>query len=93
MSLAPANPEFTSSALIPVSCRQFGERDCLNAYTRQRLYRGEIHHLPWDLQEATADIEQNTMAGTLGIQLPSHPDLAYFSRELKVLLWAPERLL
>jgi uncharacterized protein YqjF (DUF2071 family) len=69
------------------------ERYCFYAYNRKRLYRGEIHHLPWDLQEAAADIEQNTMARTLGIQLPPQPDLAYFSRELKVLLWAPERLL
>jgi uncharacterized protein YqjF (DUF2071 family) len=69
------------------------ERYCLYAYNRKRLYRGEIHHLPWELQQAAANIEQNTMARTLGLQLPPQPDLAYFSRELKVLLWAPERLL
>jgi len=68
------------------------ERYCLYAVARKRLYRGEIHHLPWELQEATVAVEQNTMAQTAGLQLPAEPELAYFSRELKVLFWAPERL-
>ncbi len=69
------------------------ERYCLYAFNRKRLYRGEIHHLPWDLQEAHVALEKNTMARPAGIELPTKPDLAYFSRELKVLLWAPERLI
>lgn len=68
------------------------ERYCLYALSRKRLYRGEIHHLPWDLQRATFEVEQNTMAQPAGIQLPPQPELVYFSRELKVLFWAPERL-
>ena len=43
------------------------ERYCLYAFSRKRLYRGEIHHLPWDLQEATVTVEENTMAQTAGI--------------------------
>ena len=69
------------------------ERYCLYAATRKRLYRGEIHHLPWSLQPAEAQVKENTMAQTAGLQLSSTPDLVYFSRELKVLFWAPERLL
>lgn len=68
------------------------ERYCLYAVSRTHLYRGEIHHLPWDLQEAVVDLEVNTMAQPAGLKLPSQPDLAYFSSELKVLFWAPERL-
>jgi len=68
------------------------ERYCLYTASRKRLYRGEIHHLPWDLQAATVDLEQNTMMQGSGLQLPAQPDLAYFARELKVLFWAPERL-
>jgi len=69
------------------------ERYCLYAFARKRLYRGDIHHLPWDLQEAAVDLQQNTMAQPAGILLPPQPELAHFARELKVLFWAPERLL
>ena len=68
------------------------ERYCLYAVNRKRLYRGEIHHLPWRLQAAIVHSEENTMAKPAGLELPLQAELAYFSRELKVLLWAPERL-
>jgi len=87
----PAAPPFHAR---PGSLEHFlSERYCLYAYNRKRLYRGEIHHLPWDLQPATFDVAENTMARPAGIELPPAPELAYFSRELKVLFWAPERLL
>ena len=69
------------------------ERYCLYSASRKRLYRADIHHLPWELQTAAVDLELNTMAQSAGIELPSAPDLAHFSRALKVLVWAPERLL
>src|SRR5579863_4354396 len=69
------------------------ERYCLYAQSRKHLYRAEIHHLPWPLEQATIDIRHNTMAKTAGLDLYGAPDLAYFVRELKVLFWAPERLL
>jgi uncharacterized protein YqjF (DUF2071 family) len=68
------------------------ERYCLYAVTKKRLYRGEIHHLPWELQRATVELCENTMAKPAGLKLGSEPELVYFSRELKVLFWAPERL-
>ncbi len=69
------------------------ERYCLYTSTKKRLYRGGIHHLPWDLQTVDVEVQENTMAQPVGLQLPVQPDLAYFARELKVLFWAPERLL
>lgn len=69
------------------------ERYCLYVVTRKRLYRGDIHHLPWELQPAEVNVEVNTMAETAGLKLPSEPDQASFAREVKVLFWAPERLL
>ena len=69
------------------------ERYCLYTVTRKRLYRGDIHHLPWQLQPAEFEIQQNTMAQSTGLELPAQPELVHFSRELKVLFWAPERLL
>ena len=78
---------------VPGSIRYFlSERYCLYAFNRKRLYRADIHHLPWSLQDAAYEIEENTMATAAGIELPAKPDLANFSRELKVLVWAPERL-
>jgi uncharacterized protein YqjF (DUF2071 family) len=69
------------------------ERYCLYTATRNRLYRGDIHHLPWDLQDAQVEMQQNTMAQPTGLQLAPEADIAFFARELKVLFWAPERLL
>jgi uncharacterized protein len=78
----------------PASLEHFlTERYCLYTITRKRLYRGEIHHLPWNLQAAEVNVPKNTMAQTVGLELATQPDLAYFARELKVLFWAPERLL
>ena len=79
---------------VPGSLEHFlCERYCLYAATRKRLYRADIHHLPWTLQAASADVELNTMAQTAGIDLPAAADLMHFSRTLKVLVWAPERLI
>jgi len=69
------------------------ERYCLYTAGRKRLYRADIHHLPWVLEPATAAVELNTMAETLRLELPAQPDLLHFSRALKVLVWAPERLI
>ena len=91
-SYGPASRE--SFQARPGSLEHFlTERYCLYTASRKRLYRGEIHHLPWELQDAVVDVRENTMAQTAGIELPHEPDVALFARELKVLFWAPERLL
>ena len=90
-SYQAAGPAFHAR---PGSLEHFlSERYCLYACSRKRMYRADIHHLPWDLQPAEVAIEQNTMAQPVGVAIPPEPALAYFSRELKVLVWAPERLL
>jgi uncharacterized protein len=78
----------------PGSLEHFlSERYCLYAFNRRRLYRGEIHHLPWPLQPAHYEVRENTMTQTAGLTLSSAPALVNFVRELKVLFWAPERLI
>lgn len=64
------------------------ERYCLYTVWKGRTYRGEIHHVPWPLQVASARIEENTVARAAGIQLPAAPAAVAFSRELKVLIWS-----
>jgi uncharacterized protein YqjF (DUF2071 family) len=91
-SYGPASPRSVHAR--PGSLEHFlTERYCLYTATRKRLYRGDIHHLPWDLQDAQVEMQQNTMAQPTGLQLPPKADLSFFVRELKVLFWAPERLL
>jgi len=69
------------------------ERYCLYATDHQRrAYRLEIHHPPWQLETANADIAINTMADAAGIALPAAPPLLHFSRRQDAVCWAPERI-
>ena len=78
----------------PVQLREAGslihwltERYCLYTLVENRIYRAEIHHRQWPLQEAEAKIELNTMAGAAGIRQPSDAPLLHFAKELEVLIW------
>jgi len=68
------------------------ERYCLFTTGRRGVYRGEIHHQPWPLQSAEAELQTETLARAAGITLPHTPPLAHFSRKLEVCVWRPERL-
>jgi hypothetical protein len=69
------------------------ERYCLYAADRQgRLYRGEIHHAPWPIQPAWAEIEENSMLRAAGISLPVSQPLLHFARRLDVVVWPLRRL-
>ena len=57
-----------------------------------RLYRGEVDHRPWPLQEAVAEVAANTMTSPLGFELPAKEPLRWFSRHLEVVAWPPERI-
>jgi hypothetical protein len=72
--------------------RFVSERYCLYNVIAGHVYRTHIHHQPWPLQSASATIETNTMAETLGMQLDSVPPLLHFSKFLDVLAWWPERV-
>jgi len=63
------------------------ERYCL--YTLdddQSVCRGEIHHPPWPLREASARIRRNTMGDQVGLALEGEPLLHYSVRQ-DVALW------
>jgi len=65
------------------------ERYCLYAADpRGRVYRGDVHHAPWPLQPAEAEISANTMALASGFTLPARPPLLHFARRLDVVAWA-----
>ena len=69
------------------------ERYCLYAADQGgRLYRGEIHHVPWPLQDAQAEIRMNTMAEAAGITLPDTPPLLHYAARLDMLTWYLARI-
>ena len=67
------------------------ERYCLYCNSkREYLYRTEVQHQEWPLQQAEIDIQTNTLLEDwdLGLQHPS----VLFSKHIDVLAYAPERL-
>src|SRR5438270_12903588 len=54
------------------------ERYCLYAVDDGRVYRCEIHHGPWPLQTAEAEIEINTVPEFIGLQLPDEDPLLHY---------------
>jgi uncharacterized protein YqjF (DUF2071 family) len=68
------------------------ERYCLFSHNHQRGWHcGEIHHEPWPLQTARADIKENSMLEPLGLALPDLPPLVHFARRIDVVLWGLRR--
>jgi len=68
------------------------ERYCLYTVDEGHVFRAYIHHLPWQLQDAEAEFDINTMAQVSGIELPDTKPLLHFSRNLEVLVWWPEKI-
>jgi uncharacterized protein len=65
------------------------ERYCLYTVDGGRVLRADIHHPPWPLQAADADIVRNTMTAPRGIHLPPEPPLLHFAARQDVLIWPP----
>ena len=68
------------------------ERYCLYAVDDDAMYRAEIHHEPWPLERAEAEVKENTMAAASGIALTTGPEHLRFVRHIDVVVWAPERI-
>ena len=78
------------------------ERYCLYAVSpfdrraaegEHRVYRSEIHHAPWPLQPASAELSRNTVAQSMGVPVSGPPSELHFARRLDVVVWSPKRLL
>ena len=66
------------------------ERYCL--YTlddEHQIWRGEIHHPPWPLQPAEAEIERNSMTDQIGVRIDGEP-VCHFAALQDVALWRIE---
>jgi hypothetical protein len=67
------------------------ERYCLYTVENEQLARAEIHHPPWPLRSAQAEIHLNTMAPD-GVDLPDEAPLAHFAECQDVVIWPLRRL-
>ena len=64
------------------------ERYCLFTPHAGRVLVGHIHHLPWPLEPAEADIAINELPAAHGVTLPNRPPVLHFARRLEVYIWA-----
>ena len=87
----PTGRRFTAS---PGSIEYFlTERYCLYHHNRRGCpYRLDIHHLPWSLRVARAEIIVNSMAAASDVTLNGAPALLHFARRQDVVAWPPARL-
>lgn len=84
---------YSPTALMP-PCRPgsleywLTERYCLYSVNpRGALCRAEVHHLPWPLHGAEADILTNSVVAASGIILPDTQPILHYSERLDVLVW------
>ena len=69
------------------------ERSCLFTLNRAgQPVRANLHHVPWPLEEAEAEIDRNDMAESIGIKLPDQEPVLHYSRRLALYIWPTELL-
>ena len=70
------------------------ERYCLYARSAGgELFRVDVHHGPWPLHRAEAEIRRNELGRPHGLDLESAPPAQlHFSRGVEVVAWGAERL-
>jgi uncharacterized protein YqjF (DUF2071 family) len=64
------------------------ERYCL--YTQSpvgSILRANVHHPPWQLHPAAADIQVNEVAAPQGVHLDNVPPVLHFSRAIDAVVW------
>lgn len=71
--------------------RWLAERYCLYAPLESgRLLRAHIHHPPWALHKADAEILTNTVGAAAGLALAAAPAHLMYAPAQHVLVWPPE---
>lgn len=69
------------------------ERYALYAAPREgRLLRADIHHPPWPLRPARAEIERESVSAAAGLRLPDRPPVLHFSGRQDTVVWRPRRV-
>ena len=52
--------------------------------------RANVHHVPWPLEDAAAEIECNDLPASIGIDIQDQEPILHYSRRLAVYMWPPE---
>ena len=86
----PTSEPFTA---VPGTLEAFlAERYCLYAASRGgTLYRGEVHHPPWPLHRAEAEMDVRELLASHGLTANGDPHLM-FTPGVRVVVWSPERV-
>jgi uncharacterized protein YqjF (DUF2071 family) len=83
---ATYRPEGGVAPAEPGTLEHFlAERYCLYTHDEGRLWRAEIHHPPWPLQDARAEVDVNTMPPD-GLEVEGEPHVLY-SGVQDVVIW------
>jgi uncharacterized protein YqjF (DUF2071 family) len=68
------------------------ERYCLYAQAPDgSILRNEVHHAPWPLQRAVAEITENSYFAAHGLDIAAPPSLVHFARRIDVIVWNADR--
>lgn len=88
----PQSKPFTAQ---PGSLEAFlAERYCLYARSRAgRLYRAEIHHVPWPLQRAEGEVSASELLAPHGLTIGAGPPVLHFSYGVDAIIWPLQRLI
>ncbi len=80
-----------SFAPRPLTVEHFlTERYCLYHHDHSgAAYRLDIHHPPWSLRVATAQLRTNTMADVCGLDIAGPPSLLHFAGRQDMVAWMP----
>jgi uncharacterized protein YqjF (DUF2071 family) len=69
------------------------ERYCLYAQSPEgRLLRSEVHHPPWPLQHAEAEIHHSDLHLPHNLPVQGPPELLHFSKQIDVIIWPPQQV-
>lgn len=69
----------------------FSERSYLFSANRAgQPIRAHLHHVPWPLEDAEAEIDRNDLSAAIGIDLPNIEPVLHYSRRLAVYVWPTE---
>lgn len=64
------------------------ERYCLfSTSPAGDLFRTDVHHAPWPLQPAWAELESNSMLSAAGIEVAGGPELIHYAERIDVATW------
>jgi hypothetical protein len=68
------------------------ERYCLYSVDKKgNIYRGEIHHQPWQLQKAKMNLTENTMLSSHDLTIQPQEPILHFSKYIEVAIYNLEK--